>query len=267
LAILPLATLEAIGYQKALTSGTTHPCVFDCEILSDETRTTVEYAVKFKSEVRSGSTGLLFEVIAAQLAKRLYIPIPEPALIELTSQLADAIPERDIAARVRNSAGLNFGTRFLSPGYSTWIVNDSVPIEIRQTAAEIVAFDVLIDNADRRKGNPNLLWKENEIFVIDHELAFAFVMSILPVPEPWLDRDLNFIRQDHPLYSGLKGQTIDLRRFEGELASIADNEIDDIFASVPQEFGTLHMEQISNHLRNSRDHADELVEAVGRILK
>jgi hypothetical protein len=209
----------------------------------------------------------MFEVIAAQMAKRLSIPTPEPSIVELTSQLANAIPERDIAARVQNSVGPNFGTRFLSPGYSTWIVDDPVPIAIRQTAAEIVAFDALIDNADRRRANPNLLWKENELLVIDHELAFAFIMLISPVPESWLDRDLNFIRQDHPLYPGLRGQTIDLKRFEGELASIADNEINDICAFVPEEFGTSHLEQIADHLRNSRDHADELVEAVRRILK
>jgi hypothetical protein len=267
LAILPLPHFVATTFLRELPSGTTKPCVFECEYESGETRITAEYVVKFRSGVRGDQTGLMFEVIAAQLAKRLSIPVPDAALIELTPELAGAIPDTNVALRTLSSAGLNFGSRFLFPGYTAWLVSDNVPMAIRQTAVEIFAFDVLIDNTDRRREKPNLLSKVNELFAIDHELAFTFTRLIGGYPESWLDRDLEFFRKEHPLYPGLKGQPIDLRRFKGELASIADEEVDEIFKTVPPEFGTLYLEKISSHLRSGRDHADELVEAVRRILK
>ena len=70
--------------------------------------------------------------------------------------------EEEVANRIRASAGLNFGTRFISSGYATWQKDDAVPASLRQGAVEVMAFDGVLDNTDRRRQNPNLLWKGDE---------------------------------------------------------------------------------------------------------
>jgi hypothetical protein len=140
-------------------------------------------------------------------------------------------------------------------------------LEVKQTAAEIVAFNMLIDNSDRRREKPNLLSKENELIAIDHEMSFAFTVIIGGCSESWLNRNFDYIREQHPLFSGLKGQPIDLGRFEGELAGIADTEIEQTCSTVPWELDASYSEKILRHLLNARDRADELVEAVRRILR
>lgn len=82
-----------------------------------------------------------------------------------------------------------------------------------------MAFDTLIDNADRRREKPNLLWRGQDLVVIDHELAFAFSRLIGTPADPFSDTTLAFLR-DHPLWAGLRGAPIDVGRFVGELESL-----------------------------------------------
>jgi hypothetical protein len=192
--------------------------------------------------------------------------MPAPALIEFDSLLADATPDIAIAGRIRASMGLNFGTHFLAPGYVTWRKNDSVPLSLRQTAIEIMAFDAVIDNADRWQEKPNLLWKDDEMFVFDHEVAFAFTRLIGTTPPPFDDAGMSFLR-NHPLYAGMRGQDIDLRRFIGELESWSDEEIAALCDGAPPEFGTMYLEKLRQWFTNARDRAQHLVDAIRRILR
>ncbi|NOT54381.1 MAG: hypothetical protein HOP18_07230 [Deltaproteobacteria bacterium] len=192
--------------------------------------------------------------------------MPAPALIEFDPFLADATPDTAVAGRIRASVGLNFGTGFLTPGYVTWRKNDSVPLSLRQTAVEIMAFDVVIDNSDRRQEKPNLLWKDDEMVVFDHELAFAFTRLIGTPPLPFADASMSFLRH-HPLYMGMRGQAVDLRRFVGELESWTDEEIALLCAHVPREFGTLYVEKIRQWFVQARDRAGLLADAMRRILQ
>jgi hypothetical protein len=208
----------------------------------------------------------MFEVVAAQLAASLCIPMPNPALIHLSSELGDAIPEASVASRVRKSEGLNFGTRFLGGGYATWLVDDPIPNSLLPLAAAVVAFDALIDNADRRREKPNVLSKGEELYVIDHELAFAFALLVGWRSEPWERRDLEFLKS-HPFYAGLRGRCLDLTRFESDLQQLTDADIEAICHFVPIEFGRRHLDKIAEQICFARDHSSGLVEAVMRVLK
>ncbi len=166
MAMLILERLSAVRFERDLVSGSTRPCIFSC--VNEAGHHAGEYVVKFRSEVRGNELGLMFEVFAAQLAACLCIPMPNPALIRFPSDLADAMPEASVASRVRRSEGLNFGTRFLGRGYATWLVDDQIPNSLLSLAAAIVAFDALIDNADRRpsaltRKDPGLLGKNDPL--------------------------------------------------------------------------------------------------------
>lgn len=66
------------------------------------------------------STGLINEVLGAELATHFDLPSPTPALIMLEQALVDLIAgaESSKAGIVNGSVGLNFGTRAVT-GFNT----------------------------------------------------------------------------------------------------------------------------------------------------
>lgn len=114
------------------------------------------------------------------------------------------------------------------------------------------AFDALIDNTDRRVVKPNLLTGSDDLFVIDHELAFGF-LRLVAQPPLWRDR-LRFLRE-HPLFECLRGRHLDLAFFSDRLEQLTDEIIDSICNDVPPMFGREHLPAIANYLRGVRDGA------------
>jgi hypothetical protein len=260
---MPVPPLQAVAFHLELKTGATGPCVFACEDATGEPAG--EYVVKFRSQIRGGPIGLLFEFVAAQLALRLGLRTPAPAVVMLNPPLADATPNPEVAARIRRSIGPNYGCCYLVPGYSTWRVNDPVPLGLRTAAVEIMAFDALIDNADRRREKPNLLWKDDEIFIIDHELSFSFVYLVGKSSQPFNCNSLGFLR-NHPLYAGLLGRPVDLSRFTGELESIDEATLESFFEEAPAEFGRAHKEKVVERLISAAQQPNILVDSLRRIL-
>jgi hypothetical protein len=238
--------------------------VFACD--SEDSEEEVEYVVKFRSTVRGGRNGLCFEFFAAQVAILLGIPMPRPALIELDNELYEATRELAVRERIHRSIGLNFGTEYKTPGYTTWPVDDLVPPQLRQVASEIFAFDALIDNADRRRDKPNMLYNGDEILVIDHETAFAFTRLIGTSQDAWTVERINFL-YNHPFYSDLRGQPLELERFASAVQRMTDEEIKSISAAVPSDFSSDYVGKIGRHLAAARDRVEEMIDALGRILQ
>lgn len=126
------------------------------------------------------------ELIASSLAAHFRILRPEPAAIRLHPNLVKWLvtQRNDLAEVLRNSTGLNFGTRLLTDA-ATWPVGRALPEAMMIPAAHVFAFDALIANDDRRRDNPNVLVRGDEIFVIDHEAAFAFLYLVTTQGAAW----------------------------------------------------------------------------------
>jgi hypothetical protein len=255
--MLPLVT--AVRYVDEMASGATRPCLVTC-VLSDGSFD--DYVMKMRSEVRA--SGLTFEYIAACLAQRLGIEMPAPVLINLPFDVALAQSHNpELCDRLTRSVGLNFGTRYL-PGLTTWPPDRRVPMNIAQPAAELIAFDGLIDNPDRRRDKPNVLVASDRVVAIDHELAFAF-LRLIAQPPTWLER-LLFLRE-HPFYAGLRGHMPSLEAFKARLANLEESEIDEISGSVPREFPRDHCARIAEHLKEVRAGADRFIHAIEEVLR
>jgi hypothetical protein len=262
--VIGIETLVATTFLKEFDSGSTRPCVFSCEDLSGNPKG--EYVAKFRATVRGGNNGLCFEFLAAQISALLDIPSPKPAVIQFDTELAESIEDIAVKDRVERSLGLNFGTEYKTPGYTTWPKGDPIPPPLRQLAAEIVAFEVLIDNADRGAQKPNILYRNDEIFVIDHETAFAFTRLIGPPPDEWTTERIKFI-YDHPFYPGLRGQALELDRFASNAERLTAEEIAAISAAVPDGFGRDHLEKIAAHFVSVGGQMHKMLEVIRRILQ
>jgi len=91
------------------------------------------------------------------LGSDIEMPVPEALVVEVDPSLAT-----DLYAKIPGRVPPNptipaFGSKLLPSGYSTLPVGKRVPDDLRQTALEILAFDVVIQNGDRIPTNPNCL--------------------------------------------------------------------------------------------------------------
>lgn len=256
--------LSATSLQRILYSGRTKPVVFFCE---DETgEKNGEYVVKLKAGMDNKENGLIGELIASQLANVLDIPAPEAAIINLDPLLADVIPDTELSLKIKGSAGSNFGSKVITGGFDTWPVGKSIPPSLKTLAVEIFAFDALIQNPDRRVDKPNILWKGDELYIIDHEMGFSFIYEILPLSDPWQITTLGFMK-NHLFYGGLKGQPINLDRFGGALELLSDTVMAKITANVPEEWQNNNIQKIENHINEITHHINDFVDEVRRILQ
>jgi hypothetical protein len=78
----------------------------------DENGDTVgEYVVKFKGGTEAGVTGLACELVASLLADKLGLSHPAAAIVDIDPNISSLLSQqdRDVAAVIRKSGGLNFG--------------------------------------------------------------------------------------------------------------------------------------------------------------
>lgn len=253
--------LNASSFQKQLETGRTKPCLFIC----DDNETEGEYVVKLKASLESAETGLVAELMASQLAVFLDLPTPEPAIIRVDPAIAEVINDSELANKLKKSAGLNFGSKLVTGGFKTWPVGEAVPMFLKSLACEIFAFDAFIQNPDRRAQKPNILWKGEELLIIDHEMAFSFVYDICPPKNPWQVTDLDFLRK-HLFYHNLKNQPINLDRFAGALETLSEKKLNNMTSNLPEEWHNDKISVIINHIGEVVNHLNNFIDEVRRVL-
>ena len=180
--------------------------------------------------------------------------------------LAEAVSDAHLSEKIRDSAGLNFGSRLMTGGLVTWPVGKAIPSTLKVMASEILAFDALIQNPDRRVDKPNILWKGDELYVIDHEMGFSFIYEILPLVDPWKITRLDFMKS-HLFYAVLKGQAINLDRFAGAIELLTDNVLNEMVSNIPTEWQNDNISKIMTHIKEITNHVNEFIDEIRRILQ
>jgi hypothetical protein len=126
------------------------------------------YVVKFRG-AGQGPLALVAELVVGELARRLELPVPEIAFVEVDPVLGLAEPDPEIQELITASAGLNLGLDFL-PGSLPFEPAADVPLD-PALAAGVVWLDALVMNVDRTPRNPNLLLWHDRLWLIDHGAA------------------------------------------------------------------------------------------------
>jgi hypothetical protein len=222
--------------------------------------------VKLRGGMERGHTALICELVASRLASYFNLLVPEPALVSVDPDFADIVSDTypNRTAQIRNSVGLNFGSRQLAD-VATWAIDRAIPEAMWQSATLIFAFDALIQNPDRRFNNPNLFSRGDTLLVYDHELAFSFLEDVLPQPAPWMLGNLRFLN-DHVFFKRLKAKELDLVGFSSLLAALPDMALPSIMADVPPEWNNGNVAKIERHLRTVGEHATDFAEEIRRRL-
>ena len=145
-----------------------------------------------------------------------------------------------------------------------------IPKAMRASAAEIFAFDLLVQNSDRRPENPNLQSRGDQFAIFDHELALM-IDGVLFWRPPWEPGSLEAAaRPDkHVLRRELQGTEPDLTRLVGAWEAINDQRLAEYRAALPPEWAVPPeaADAAIAFLRDLRDHVQPAVHEVLRVLK
>ncbi|MFF4033639.1 HipA family kinase [Streptomyces sviceus] len=122
------------------------------------------YVIKFTGAGQGRKT-LVAEVVAGELARRLGFRVPRLLTLDLDPDLGLGEPDERVQELLRSSGGTNLGMDFLSGALGF----DPLAFPVSpEEAGRIVWFDALVNNVDRSWRNPNLLWWQREVWLIDH---------------------------------------------------------------------------------------------------
>ena len=165
----------ATRYVLPLREGGSLPAIVDTEHGG-------QFVVKFRG-AGQGPKALVAEVLAAELAEALSLPVPQAAIVRMDEGFGESEPDAEIQDLLRGSTGKNFGLAYLPGALGFDPAADRKLVE-GGLAAAIVWFDALISNVDRTPRNANLLVWQGQVWMIDHGASFYFHHGV----SDWLGR-------------------------------------------------------------------------------
>lgn len=174
-----------------------------------------EYVVKLKGSPEMYPGASLKEMISSFIALELNLPIPEPAIINITKELVETMNDHGNFQLAKNSTGINFGSVYKS-GFSEILPGQPIDQNIKEALLDLFAFDVFISNPDRRTDKNNFQTNGKDLLIFDHEMAFSFIriFSFARNPQPWLilAEDLEWLKYNF-CFHNLKGSNFDFSNF------------------------------------------------------
>ena len=170
--MLPIYTAFAINV-FAIEGGASQPCIMS---VMDENGDYLPHEFVVKVYQQHNRKNTYHEVFGSILADCFELPTPQPALIQVPNNLISEIKSHEKYKNWNIEAGVYFGCQYIPNAMS---FNENFPINQYENwiCESIFAFDVLIRNYDRQNQKPNLLAFKDDLYVIDHKMAFASIKN------------------------------------------------------------------------------------------
>jgi hypothetical protein len=263
--------LTAMQFIKPMSTGRNHPLLLGCESAGGDS---FEVVVKFRGKEMDAKAQIA-ELVTAQLADDLGLQVPQAAVVDIPAGFDAIIAEATLAAMVKSSPGLNFGSVNLGAGFTTWPPGRNPVGTQRDQAADVFAFDTLIQNHDRRAVNPNLWARSDKLGVLDHEQAFSFLAVHIfggGAPKPWQaakqSKSFQFLEQ-HIFYRSLRGGRLDFGPFKERLGRLTDGQIQGYADAVPAAWRKENdfCDQVVEYLAEARKHRETLIQFIKHLLR
>jgi len=233
--------IEAEQFYSFTQNGYSRPARLGC-VREDGSK--VDVYVKFRGGVEAREFGLVAELLCSLLAREVGLNVPTAFVVNLSQEFLAGVPKiaQDL---VKRSLGLNFASESAPVGFSLVPPEPRVPFALRPSAAEVFAFDVIVQNCDRKADNPNLLWDRSKLMLIDHERALGFVRD-QPAPSfSSLELDRYY---DHVFYSAVSPNDAAFGRLSDALGRLTAARIETLLGKIPEPW------QVQEDLEKVRDH-------------
>jgi hypothetical protein len=158
-----LPTVTATRYVTPLREGGSLPGLMEADDLGT-------YVVKWRA-AGQGVNVLVAEVVCAELARALGLPVPALVTVHVAPELAVGEPDVEVQDLLQRSAGRNLGLDYLPGALDFEAGADGVDPGL---AGRVLWFDALVGNVDRSWRNPNMLFWHGRLQLIDHGAALTF---------------------------------------------------------------------------------------------
>jgi hypothetical protein len=122
----------AAQFHRFMQTGRTSPALCGCEDMAGNF--VDDFEVKLRGGME-GQAGPLCELLGSLLATHFGLRRPDPALVSIEADFAHLVAKTEPkgADRMRNSIGLNFGSRILVDALE-WPIDKAIPDAMRQAA-------------------------------------------------------------------------------------------------------------------------------------
>ena len=186
------------------------------------------YFVKLRGAAQ-GTAALVAEVLVAELADRLDLPVPPRRVITFSRDLPSNDLNDELADLLQASVGENLGFRFLPTA------RDFRPEDLgrvtRDFASQVCWLDWLVLNPDRSPANPNILVDGSRLWLIDHGAALPFQHDWESVTEATV------LRPPLPVPHLLASTATDLAAWDALLtARLPRSALAEAVAAIPDSF-------------------------------
>lgn len=256
-----LEKILASRLERKMGVGRTAPCLIVCE--SDGEADDVEVVTKFSAGCEEKEKHLIREAFSAMLAADLSLPVPEPYLVEIDDDFLESIKDSDVYRKIYESNRIAFGSKRLPNGFSAWVKDGNVPESLVDCAAEILLFDQIVVNSDRKPENPNCHFNGKQFAIFDHELTFM-QSQILFWKEPWAEGGMDGVADGNGHifarpHLSKKPKTLD--RFVSAWKELPFDRFDDYALALPAQWGGYddYISMTIKHLIDARENIDEIV--------
>lgn len=218
--ISPPRHVNVVRYVTPLREGGSLPAIAEAD---DD----FLYVLKFRG-AGQGVKSLIADFIGGEIARALGFKVPEMVFAHLDADFGRTEPDEEIQELLRKSEGLNLGVHYLQ-GSMTF---DPAATKIDAVlASKILWLDSFLTNVDRTVRNTNMLWWNNELWLIDHGASLYFHHSW----DNWKEQAIRPFAQakDHVLLR----KATELQKADEEFRAILTPEIiRGIVAQVPDEW-------------------------------
>ena len=130
---------------------------------------------RFLTKLRGAAQGaapLVAEIIVAELAEALGLPVPRRVLVSLDAEVPCADRDQELVELLGFSHGINLGFTFMEDARD--IRPEEVASAPEEFACPVLWLDALVQNVDRTPRNPNILVWRRQRWLIDHGAALPF---------------------------------------------------------------------------------------------
>ena len=162
----PLSSLRHVNvtrYVTPLREGGSLPAIVEAD-------DGLLYVLKFRG-AGQGPKALIADLIGGEIARALGFRVPEIVFAHLDEAFGRTEGDQEIQDLLKASTGLNLALRYLS---GTFTFDPAVIKPDAKTASQIVWLDLLLLNVDRTAKNTNMLWWNEQLWLIDHGASFYF---------------------------------------------------------------------------------------------
>lgn len=176
----------AVQFRRPMERGLNRPFLVLAEAENGKGSERVALVVKSTAGYRNRPECIVREMFALLLARKVGISVPEPVLVKFPKGFDyGAADHPEHAELIRRSPGWNLATVHLGNSWNPW-TNTSPPRSIDQeTIDSAYCFDAMVQNSDRENENPNLLWKRDQLVLLDFDKAFGHLRVYENDPKPW----------------------------------------------------------------------------------